>query len=199
MTELRPGITACVAAHPARFRNGLLARALNSICRQSLQPDAVIVVNDQDKLGAGWTRRQILGQITTTKLAWLDSDDYWYANHLADLNALYESADDIKYVFPWFDGRNDPLGHFGKEYNLSEPHHTTITSLVDTALAQEIGYRDTDMNWPVSNEDLMFIFDFAKMCLERGYRIVHLPKKTWYWEQAGQNTSGKPNQGDAVQ
>lgn len=198
MTELRPGITALIAAHPARLRNGLLGRAFNSVCAQSLQPEAILVVNDKDKHGAGWTRRTILEQVNTTKMAWLDSDDYWYPNHLADLNELYESAEDIKYTFSWFDGRSDPLGHFGKIYDLDNPLHTTITMLVDTALAKEVGFQDTAMDWPVSNEDLMFIFAFAKICKERGYRIVHLPKRTWYWEQQGQNTSGKPNQGDAA-
>lgn len=202
MTELREGITAVIAAHPVRFRNGLLGRAMASVLQQRLQPDAIIVVNDKGKHGAGWTRREILSQVNTTLMAWLDSDDYWYANHLDDLyNHMQVTG--AKYVFSWFDGHNDPLGHFGKVYDIHNPHHTTITALVDVAMAKEVGYPDTDMNWPVSNEDLMFIFDFAKLCVERGLEgdkgMVHLPKKTWYWEQAGQNTSGKPNQGDAVQ
>lgn len=198
MTELRPGITAIVAAHPARFRNGLLTRALNSICKQTLQPTTILVENDIDKKGAGYTRRTIVNQVTTKWMAWLDSDDFWYPNHLADLYAVAEPDPDIKYVFSWFDARNDPLGHFGKVYNVHEPHHTTITALVDVEMAKEVNYVDTAKDWPVSNEDLVFIFDFAKLCADRNLKMVHLPKRTWFWEQGTQNTSGRPEKGDAV-
>lgn len=198
MTELRPGITAIVAAHPARFRNGLLSRALNSICKQTLQPTTIIVENDINKLGAGYTRRTILNQVTTKWMAWLDSDDFWYPNHLADLWAVAEPDPDVKYVFSWFDARNDPLGHFGKVYNVHKPTHTTITALVDVEMAKEVGYVDTAKDWPVSNEDLIFIFDFAKLCVERNLKMVHLPKRTWFWEQGMQNSSGRPDKGDAA-
>jgi hypothetical protein len=195
---LRPGITVCIAAHPVRFRNGLLGRAFASVCKQTYQPDEILVLNDSGKQGAGWTRRELVKQVRTEWIAWLDSDDYWYPNHLQDLVDVAKTDPTIKYVFSWFDGRNDPLGHFGKVYDIHNPHHTTITALVDTAMAQEVSYPDTAADWPVSNEDLIFIFDFAKLCVARDLKMVHLPKKTWYWEQAGQNTSGKPDKGDAA-
>lgn len=198
MTDLRPGITAIVAAHPIRLRNGLLNRALQSITKQTLQPRTILIENDIDGLGAGYTRRTILNQVTTKWMAWLDSDDYWYPNHLADLYQVAETDESIKYVFSWFDGRNDPLGHFGKTYNIHEPHHTTITALIDVEMAKEVGYADTAKDWPVSNEDLVFIFDFAKLCIERDTKMVHLPKRTWFWDQSGQNTSGRPDKGDAI-
>lgn len=203
MTELRPGITAVVAAHPARFKNGLLTRALKSICAQTLQPDAILVINDKEKHGAGWTRRTILEQVNTTWMAWLDSDDYWYPNHLADLYQVAEETES-KYVFSYFDGRGDPFskydpnGHFGKPFDPCNPHHTTITALVDVALAKEVGYLDTAENWPVSNEDLNFILEFSRICCERGYKMTHLAKRTWFWDQSGQNTSGRGDKGDAA-
>lgn len=200
---LRPGITAIIAAHPARLRNGLLLRALKSVCAQTLQPEAILVVNDKDKHGAGWTRRKILEQVNTTKMAWLDSDDYWKNTHLGDLDEVMEETG-AKYVYSYFDARydpfskNDPNGHFGRVFDPCNPHHTTITALVDVALAKEVGYEDTVEEGPYSEEDWKFIVRFSELCCERGYKMIHLPKKTWVWDQGGQNTSGRSDQGDAV-
>lgn len=207
---LRPGITAIIAAHPARLRNGLLNRALQSVTAQTLQPAEIIVVNDIERHGAGRTRSMILDRVRTTQMAWLDSDDYWYPNHLQDLSDE-ATRTGAKYVFSWFDGAFDPLRHFGKTYDVHSPHHTTITALIDVALAKEVGYPDTSADGPFSNEDWAFISRFAELCAERyvdcmdpmpipgsiGYPMIHLPKRTWYWCQDGQNTSGRPNQGDA--
>jgi glycosyltransferase involved in cell wall biosynthesis len=203
VTDLRPGITAVIAAHPARLRSGLLARALTSVCKQTLQPDAILVVNDKDQHGAGWTRRTILEQVNTTLFAWLDSDDYWYPTHLEKLNKLMQETG-AKYVFSYFDAMNDPFrsakdpqGHFGKTYDVCNPHHTTITALVDTALAKGIGYEDTELDGQFSSEDWKFIARFAEQCCRDGFRMEHLPERTWFWEQGSQNSSGKPGQGDA--
>lgn len=194
---LRPGITACIAAHPARFRNGLLGRALASVSRQTLPPEEILVVNDVEKLGAGATRRRILEQVNTTWFAWLDSDDWWYPTHLQDLWTVAQETG-AKYVYSWFNGVNDPLGHFGKPFDIYNPHHTTITALIDTAIAKTISYPDSDIEGQFSNEDWAFIVKFAEHCVANNERMIHLPKKTWYWEQANQNTSGKPTQGDAA-
>lgn len=194
---LRPGVTACIAAHPARFRNGLLTQALNSVNQQILQPDAIIVVNDKDRHGAGWTRQRILELVDTEWFAWLDSDDRWYPNHLQDLWEEQQRTGAM-YVYSWFEARLDPLGHFDKTFDIHNPHHTTITALVNTAIAKEVGYPETDRSSPYSSEDWGFIVDFAKICVDRGLDMVHLPKRTWFWNQAGQNTSGQPDRGDAA-
>lgn len=197
MTDnLRPGITAVIAAHPARLKNGMLAEALVSVCRQTLQPAAIIVVNDIERKGAGFSRRTILNQVQTEWMAWLDSDDYWYPNHLADLYREVEEQD-AKYVFSWFDGRNDPLGHFGKVFNPCEPHHTTITALINVEIAKQVGYEETATG-PFSEEDWKFIARFSEICCEKGYKMIHVPKRTWFWRQQGQNTCGKPEKGDAA-
>lgn len=195
-TTLRTGITAVVIAHPARLTNGLLSRALQSITDQTLQPDAIVVVNDRGRQGAGWARREALRQVKTTRFAWLDSDDHWYKTHLEDLNKVMDEAGS-KYVYSWFDGQGDPLGHFGRPFNPCTPHHTTITALIDTELAKEVGYQDNDPAGRFANEDWKFILGFSALCCERGYKMTHLAKRTWFYEQHGQNSSGKPGQGDA--
>ena len=106
---LRPGITVCIAAHPARFRGpALLNRALASVVAQTLSPAAIHVVNDVDRQGAGWTRRTLLESVDTEWLAWLDSDDEWMPEHLEKLHRVAVDTDSV-YVFSWMHGA-DPLG-----------------------------------------------------------------------------------------
>jgi hypothetical protein len=92
----------------------------------------------------------------------------------------------------------DPLGHFGKPFNPCTPHHTTMCVLVDTELAKEVGFPDTQDDGIFSNEDWGFITGVAKLCCERGLKMTHLAERTWTWHMSGQNSSGRPGQGDAV-
>lgn len=194
---LRPGITVVVAAHPARLSNGLLIEALASIAQQTLQPDSIIVVNDIERAGAGRTRQKLLHMVETEWMAWCDSDDKLYPQHL---EKLMKAANDTGAVFvnSWFNAPHDPLGHFGKPLDPCAPHHTTITFMVRTELAQEVGFRETLPDSPFSEEDWGHIAGIAALCCERGLRMTHLAERTWYWRQAGQNSSGRPGQGDAA-
>lgn len=196
MTDLRPGITALVACHPARMTNGMLTTALNSITKQTMQPDSIVVVNDLERAGAGRTRQKLLAAVDTEWLAWLDSDDYWFPEHLATLYQATITANAV-FAFSWFDALNDPLGHFGKTFNPCNPHHTTITFLVRTELAQEVGFEESQKEGQFSEEDWKHIAGMAQLCCERDLNMIHVPTKTWHWRQQGQNSSGKPGQGDA--
>jgi glycosyl transferase family 2 len=190
---LRPGVTVCIASHPARTNTWLLP-ALQSVLNQTRQPDAILVVNDVDRHGAGWTRRTLLEAVHTEWIAWLDSDDEWYPNHLEKiLNHALETGS--IFVFPWFDG-GDPLGHFGLEFNPCTPHHTTMGHLVKTEIAKRVGFYDSQPG-PFSNEDWLFIVGVAEIACREGLKMTHLPERTWYYRQAGQNSSGQPGQGDA--
>lgn len=203
---LRPGITACVAAHPARFQRRLIHRALTSIADQTLQPDAIVMVNDKGRRGAGWTRQTILDQVDTEWMAWLDSDDAWFPRHLEKLYQCAIETDSV-YVFSYFQPTvgdpfatpSEPLGHFGREFNVCNPHHTTITALMKTEMAKQFGYGASDFNHPVSNEDWGFIVRFSEYCCQNGLKMTHLPERTWLWEQNTGNTSGLPHKGDAAQ
>jgi hypothetical protein len=191
---LRPGITVAIACHPARVGNGLLQRALNSVTAQTLQPAAVVVVNDVEKKGAGWTRRQCLDLVHTEWLAWLDSDDEWLPEHLEKLMRVAVETDSV-WVFSWFHGM-DPLGHFGRPFDPCHPHHTTMGVLERTEIAKEAGFPDS-VPGPFSNEDWTHITAFAKICCERGLKMTHLAERTWHYHQGHGNTSGQPGQGDA--
>lgn len=196
MTDLRPGITALVGAHPARLRNGLLVEALASITHQTLQPDTIIVVNDIERAGAGRTRQKLLRMVETEWIAWLDSDDTWMPEHLEKLWKVVQDTGAV-FVSSWFEAPHDPLGHFGKPLDPCNPHHTTITFMVRTELAQEVGFPESLENSPYSEEDYTHISGIAKLCCERDLKMVHLAERTWHWRQMGQNSSGLPGRGDA--
>lgn len=193
---MREGITALIAAHPQRLSNGMVNAAFASAVAQTLQPDTIVVVNDLERAGAGRTRQKLLRSVETTWLAWLDSDDTWYPNHLQDLYTAAVETDSV-FVYSWFDG-GDPLGHFGRPFNPCTPHHTTITFLARTDIAQEVGFPESAQNSSFSNEDYYHILGFSKICCERGLRMTHLPIRSWAYNQQGQNTSGLPGRGDAI-
>jgi hypothetical protein len=192
---LRPGITVCVTSHPARFTNGLLQRAISSVLNQTRLPEALVLVNDVDRNGAGWSRQRVLEQVATEWVAWIDSDDEWMPEHLEKLLRVAVETEAV-YVYSWFVG-GDPLGHFGLPFNPCTPHHTTITSLVRTDIAQEVGFPATQADGTFSNEDWAFITGVSKLACERGLKMVHLAERTWYYHQGNYNSSGKPGQGDA--
>lgn len=198
MTNLRPGITVLIACHPARLSNGLAVETFSSVARQSLQPDTVILVNDLERAGAGRTRQKLLRMVETEWLAWVDSDDVLLPSHL---EKLYNHAQETGAVFvnSWFYAPHDPLGHYGKPLDPCNPHHTTITFMVKTELAQEVGFRESLTDGPFSEEDWGHISGIAALCCARGLKMSHLATRSWRWRQEGQNSSGKPDQGDAAQ
>lgn len=195
------GISVVIPTHPARLRNGMLARALKSVMNQTVQPDVWYVTNDLERLGAAVTRNRGLAQVETEWVAFLDSDDEWLPNHLEvlidhlsnDVDVLYSGCTIVDPL-----GRKIPLqeewGRFGKEFDpdlLRQKSYIPVTSLARTHLAQQVG----GFTYPPNShyEDWGF---YLKM-LDAGARFQHVPEITWVWHHHGQNTSGSPFQGDA--
>lgn len=197
--DLRPGITAAITCHPARIRNGLLARAIASVLAQTLQPAEILIVNDLERGGAGITRQHAVQRCGTQWIAWLDSDDEWTdPEHLAKLWRVAEETDSV-YVFAWFHGEH-PLTatHFGLPFDPARPHHTTMCVLERTDLAREVGFSPAGRTKGCSNEDWLHIKGFADLAVARGLRMTHLAERTWTYHMDGHNTSGLPGQGDAA-
>ena len=170
LSTLTPGITVCIPAHPARFRSGLLSRALNSVFAQTLQPERVLILNDTGREGV--------------------------PDHLEKLKRVADETDSV-YVFSWFHALVDPLGHFGLPFNPCSPYHTTMGILERTDLAKEVGFPPSATHGRFSNEDWAHITGFAKLACERGLKMTHLAERTWTYSMGHGNTSGLPGQGDA--
>jgi glycosyltransferase involved in cell wall biosynthesis len=195
----RPGVTVVITTFPERAQ--LLARALKSVLEQTHPADAIVVVSDTAREGAGPNRTNGLSMVNTEWTAFLDDDDQFGPEHLERL-LLKAAETEADMVFPWFSvvGGFDPFPqHFGKEFDLDDPRQTTITMLVRTEAALAVGgfvdeeedpdgmERDDDGNR--AGEDFRFVIRLARA----GYTIRHLAERTWIWHHHEANTSGMPS------
>jgi glycosyltransferase involved in cell wall biosynthesis len=190
---MRPGVTVVTPFHEARRANGMLDRATRSVAAQTV-PVEHILAEDIHHKGAAITRAHGLHLVDTEWVAFLDSDDEMDPDHMEQLLACAADTG-ADYVYPWFrvQGGSDPFPmFFGKPFDPSAPNSTTITILVRTELAKEVGFA-RDPNVQVSGED----FAFTLGCIAAGAKIVHHPAKTWTWHHGAHNSSGLPDRGDA--
>lgn len=171
------------------MESGLLSRAIASVGLQRLQPDAISVAVDNHRLGAPATRDRALRAVRTKWTAPLDDDDEFRPRHLEQLLhlAIETGAD---YVYSWFVvvGGQDPFPetHFTNPFNPDNPIETTITVLVKTELAMEVGYQPQPGRTTNTGEDWRFLLQ----CLKLGAKVEHLVEKTWRWHHDSGNTSG---------
>lgn len=184
-----PSVGVAIPSIPPRTE--LLYRALGSVRAQTYPVTQVSISTDHERAGAAANRQRSLNGITEEWTAFLDDDDYFYAEHVGKLVRFAQDTQ-ADYVFSWFDviGGSDPFPqHFGKKYDRNEPTHTTITVLVKTELAKAVGFRDPAGGDGAggSGED----WDFTLRCIEAGALIEHLPERTWAWAHHGYNTSGR--------
>lgn len=194
-------ITVCIPSIPPRMP--LLTRALASVAQQIVQPEAIIVEIDHDGAGAPATRDRALRKVTTEWVAFLDDDDEMKSHHLETLARCAE-AEGADYVYSWYEivdnfGVNQGdadwvLGHFGKPFDAAVPVQTTITTLVRTKIAQDVGFAldDVDTGRLINGQRVGEDYLFTLGCLDRGAKIVHTPHRTWVWHHDSANTSGRP-------
>lgn len=199
-------ITVAIPAHPARVANGMLDRAVASVKAQLLPAADISIAIDEDGDGAAVTRQRALDAVRTEWVAFLDSDDWFYPEHLKVL-AAGARAFNASYVYSYYmvhfpDGKpwpaNDPLGHFGKPFNPAAPHQTTITTLVRTDLAKSIGFRDVPEGQTINGERYGEDFQFTVECAQAGAKFYHAARRTWAWTHHRGNSSGQPGRGDAA-
>jgi glycosyltransferase involved in cell wall biosynthesis len=190
---VKPGVTVVTPFHEARRANGMLDRAAASVRAQTV-PVEHILAEDIHRKGAAITRAHGLHLVDTEWTAFLDSDDELDPDHIEYLLACAQDTG-ADYVYPWFRvvGGTDPFPmFFGRPFDPNCPNSTTITILVRTELAKQVGFA-RDPNVAVSGED----YAFTLGCIAAGAKIVHLPRRSWTWHHTGMNTSGLPNRGDA--
>lgn len=197
---MKPGVTVITPFHEQRRANGMLDRAAASVRAQTV-PVEHILAEDVHRMGAAITRQHGLALVETEWTAFLDSDDEMDPDHIEHLLACAEQTG-ADYVYPWFRvvGGTDPFPmFFGRPWDDTAPHQTTITILVRTELAQQVGFTtvppdaSTAPDGNRGGED----WHFTLGCLAAGAKIVHLPRRSWTWHHTGMNTSGQPDRGDA--
>lgn len=195
-------IAVCIASIPPRRDE--LARAICSVSAQTLKADGIFVAIDKHREGAPKTRQRALDAIDPKIYPWvafLDDDDEFMPHHLDHLLA-FALDHDVDYAYSWFkivtaNGTvldHDsvfPTTHFTEPWNPDKPRQTTVTTLVKTELAREVGFihREDDelIDGQRSGEDWHFTLE----CNRLG-TIGHLVEHTWFWHHGG-NTSGIPS------
>lgn len=234
MTALRPGITVVIPSIPPR--KALLERALRSVLAQTMPAAAVSVAVDTERRGAAATRQQALDAVQTRWVAFLDDDDELLPNHLAELFRAARQTD-AQYLWSRFrtavprraggEGLNVPTtSHFRdgpaplgrgtfEQWNDNQPAQTTITTLVRTELAREVGGFTPFHPQPVCLCDSPDVLTHESACgagLIDGQRagedwdftlrcraaaglkgMYHVPEVTWTWHHHDANTSGLPD------
>jgi glycosyltransferase involved in cell wall biosynthesis len=187
------GITVCIPTIPPR--RAKLRQAVTSVMAQDVPAAALSIAVDLEKQGAAATRDRALRAVQTPWTAFLDDDDQMKQNHLAVLAAAAEESG-ADYVFSWYEAAGfgrDPLPHFGKVYDHANPTQTTITILVRTELAQQIGFREPPPGARVHGQTYGEDYQFTVECIEAGAKILHVAERTWIWNYWGGNTSGRPD------
>jgi hypothetical protein len=138
--------------------------------------------------------------VETEWTAFLDSDDLMYREHLRVLlaGARLHRAD---YVFSYFEigdrngrlvGNADPLRLFGHVFDPERPTQTTITVLVRTELAQQVGFQAPPVGEMTAGQVAGEDFRFTCQCIDAGAKVVHIPRRTWLWRHWGVGTPNRP-------
>ena len=184
------GITVVIPTIPPR--PACLMEAVASAWLNTLKPIGFSIALDVDGEGAAATRNRALMSVRAADSPWvafLDDDDEMHPDHLAKLMAHAE-ATGADFVYSWFDaeGFKDPFpeSHYLNEFDPANPIETTITTLVRTELAQEVGFQPIPERKINSGED----YNFVLGCVKAGAKISHLVDRTWTYRHHGFNTSG---------
>lgn len=199
------GVTMVMPIHPARWKT-TMRRALRSVFTQTMPVAAMSIAADLDGEGAGPTRNRALAGVRTEWVAFLDSDDEWHPNHVAELlTYAHNSGADVVYPacrvihaqlgeIPRSDPHFEEWGRPGLPFDaelLRQKSYLPVTSLVRTSLAQKSSFVPPDGG---HYDDWGFYLDL----LDLGATFVHLPRVTWTWHHGPHNTSGQPTRGDAI-
>lgn len=203
-------VTVAIPTHPGRGDasdpRSLLGQAVASVYAQTAAPaGGLSLAIDLDGEGAAVTRQQALDLVKTPWVAFLDSDDMFMPEHVEKLYgfAMDTGAD---YVYAWYKVMDhlgnvleyDPVfppGHYLDPWDPANPRQTTITVLVRTSLAREVGFVTAGPDGTIDGQRAGEDWDFTLGCNRLG-RIEHLVDHTWWWRHHGGNTSGMPGQGD---
>ena len=186
---MRVDVTVVTPSIPPRVCNGLLQRSNDSVRAQTYQPSGGIsVALDVERVGAAENRQRALDAVRTKWSAFLDDDDWYYPPYLETMwNLVHEHGAD--YGYAWFDGNNPFPMHRGRQMNVDQPHHTTMTVLVRTELAKEVGFTNHPEAPPAwSGEDWLFTLK----CIEAGAKFIGTDEVLWHYNVHGGNTSGRP-------
>lgn len=207
-TDRHLTVSVCIPTIPGREVD--LMRAQTSVMQQTRQPDAVIVYTDEERRGAAHARNELIKQVETDVIAWLDDDDWFRPGHIKACMRAIENTFAVDLVYPipiMANGRRDPTAvthqgvfptsPWGLRFTQEHAAHIRevgsfipMTHLVRTETVRKVGGfpegRTTD-DGRYQGEDELYLIAM----LEAGAVFEHLPEKTWYWNTNAKSTAGK--------
>jgi Glycosyltransferase like family 2 len=190
-------------------REHMLAETVRSVQAQTMPCEHLWAV-DHDRLGPAPVRNNLLADVTTELVGFVDDDDVLYPRHVEHcLTALRES--DACVAYPWF--RFDhprgwwPLGEFlqiqrpdgTRVHAFEQPfdpaalehnNYIPITVIARTECLRKVGGLPLPgtAEWPhESNED----WGLWRRLVAAGHTFAHVPEVTWEYRVHGGNTSGR--------
>lgn len=182
-------VTAAIAAIPPRADN-LLLDAVRSVASQTVElSGGTSVAMDVNREGAARTRQNALDTVKTEWVAFLDDDDFWYPHHVETLLKLQQRTG-ADFLYSWFDGNNPFPMHRGRQFDIKEPHHTTMNVMVRTSIAKQVGFvlPDGPLHQDWMGEDWLFVLG----CANAGAKFAGTAEVTWHYRLHGHHTSGLP-------
>jgi glycosyltransferase involved in cell wall biosynthesis len=195
-------ITVCIPTIPQR--RSQLRKAVTSVALQNYPASAISIAVDLKGEGSAVTRNRALRAVQTPWVAFLDDDDQLLAHHLEILaNAAEKTGADVIYGLPRVIG---PTGQPKSRHwtwggpatfdpdLLRKQSYITVSSLVRTDLAKIAGFSFKDGGNGESYDDHGFYLNL----LDAGAEFHHIHQETFIWNHTGNNTSGKPDKGDAA-
>jgi len=189
-------VTVVIPAMPTRMH--YLNEALDSVIRQTLSPDAIIVEFDSKREGAWATRNKAMLKANTKWTAFLDDDDMFMPHHLEFLRRKADQ-ESLDLCWGWFEvqGGTDPFpNHRGRTYDPNDPHSFPISVLVKTsflhlAYAEMGGFQsDTTGSWLSQDRPL-----WDHVICKQHARHAAFNETTWIWRHHATNSSGLPSKG----
>lgn len=169
---------------------GPYERAVASVAAQTYPPKGGIAVAlDEAGNGAAATRNRALDLVATEWVAFLDSDDELYPDHLRKL-ARFIRLSGVDLAYSGWVGP-DPTGMFGKQFDpglLRRSNYIPVTVLARTAAVRAAGgFQDH----PDEHGDPCEDWGLWLAMVDQGARFGHLPVRTWRMNSGG--TRGRPD------
>ena len=171
------GVTVITATLPDR--RDLLREAVESVRKQTLQPEDHLIGVDYKQTGGHRVRNLLASAVNTKWLHVLDDDDVLFPEHLEKLMAASAEAD---VVYSWCQSEGDDFQLYNRPFDPELLRTTSIVAhnaLVRTDLVLDIG------GW---EQEKGYDWRFWIRALDAGARFVCVPEKTWLYRL---NTSWK--------
>lgn len=195
-----PDITVITPSIP--HRGELLARAVQSVERQTLKPDAHLIMIDVLGEGAPKMLDRLLLAAQTEWVAILADDDEFLPHHLEVLyNLAIDTAADLAFSHFRFDPGTDG-GHLeqwrGVPFDNANPRQITGVFLVKRDLALKVGgfsggFDVTSFDKDEQGHRIGEDFIFVKKLAAAGARFANSAEVTWIYHIGHGNTLGMPD------